>query len=183
MSTATLITAEEFASMSFDKPVELVRGEIIEMTNPGFRHGNLCFRLAIMIGRWLETHPDYDVATNDSGVQIEAEPDTVRGPDLMVVRKSKLPGGQGPIGHLTIPPDVAIEIRSPSDRSNDVMRKVSLFLAAGVAEVWVIEPDHRRVFVHRDHEETTVFQGDDSVSSPQLPDFECPLAKLFEGIA
>jgi Uma2 family endonuclease len=183
MSTATLITAEEFIAMSFDRPVELVRGEIVEMTNPGYRHGNLCFRLALIIGRWLESHAEFDVATNDTGVLIEVDPDTVRGPDLMILRKSKLPGGRGPVGHLTIPPEVAVEIRSPSDRSNDVMRKVALFLAAGVAEVWVIEPDHQRVFIHRDNEETTVFQGSDIVTSPQLPGLECPLAKLFEGIA
>lgn len=43
MSTATtLITAEEFMAMSFDRPTELVRGEIIEMTNPGGRHGLVC---------------------------------------------------------------------------------------------------------------------------------------------
>ncbi len=182
MSIATLITAEEFSTMSFDMPVELVRGEIVEMTNPGGRHGNMCFRLALMIGRWIETHAEFDVATNDSGVLVENDPDTVRGPDLLVIHRSKLPGGRFPTGHLGVPPEVAIEIRSPSDRSNDVMRKISLFLAAGVAEVWVIEPDHQRVFIHRDEEETTVFQGSDIVTSPQLPDFECPLPKLFEGI-
>ncbi len=183
MSTATLITAEEFATMSFDRPCELVRGEIVEMTNPGFRHGNLCFRLALMIGRWMESHSDFDVASNDSGVLVESDPDTVRGPDLLIVRKSKLPPGGSPVGHLTFPPDVAIEIRSPSDRSHDVMRKVSLFLAAGVTEVWVIEPDHQRVFIHRDQEETTVFQATDVLTTPQLPDFACPLSLLFEGLA
>ncbi len=183
MSTATLITAEEFATMSFDRPCELVRGEIVEMTNPGFRHGNVCLRLGGMLYAWLQSHPEFSAASNDSGVLVESDPDTVRGPDLMVIRKSKLPQGRGPIGHLSVPPDVAIEIRSPSDRSHDVMRKVSLFLAAGVTEVWVIEPDHQRVFIHRDQEETTVFQATDVLTTPQLPDFACPLSLLFEGLA
>ena len=36
-STATLITADEFAGMSFDKPVELVRGEIVELLEGAVR--------------------------------------------------------------------------------------------------------------------------------------------------
>lgn len=180
MSTTALITAEEFSSMSFDRPVELIRGEIVELTNTGGRHGNICFRLSGLIFQWLASHPEFDAASNDTGVLLERDSDTVRGPDLLVMRKSRLPAGQFPKKHLTSAPELAIEVRSPSDRTSEVLEKVAMFLAAGVVEVWVIEPDHQLVFIHRDNEETTVFQGSDSLTSPQLPDFECPLPKLFE---
>ena len=62
------------------------------------------------------------------------------------------------------------------------MSKVALFLAAGVAEVWVVEPDHQRIFIHRDNEETTVFEIDDTLTSPLLTGFDCPLAQLFQGL-
>jgi Uma2 family endonuclease len=182
MSTATVITAEEFATMSFDRPVELVRGEIVAMTNPGGHHGKLCLRISGMIYNWLDAHPEYDAASNDTGVLLECDPDTVSGPDVLVIRKARLPGGQMPKRHLTVSPEVAIEIRSPSDRSREALQKAFTFLAAGVTEVWVVEPNHHRVTIHRDNEETTVFQGNDILTSPQLPDFECPLSKLFEGI-
>ncbi len=91
MSTATLITAEEFAAMSFDRPVELVRGEIIEMTNPGGRHGNISFGWGDSCTMWLARHPEYDAASNDTGVLLEQDPDTIRGPDLLVLNKSRLP--------------------------------------------------------------------------------------------
>jgi Uma2 family endonuclease len=181
MSTdVALITADEFAAMSFDRPVELVRGEIVEMTNPGGRHGNICFRLSLKIGAWIETHPEFDAATNDSGILLERNPDTVRGPDLLVIRKSRLPAGQFPKSHLTAPPEVAVEVRSSSDRTSEVLHKVALFLSAGVAEVWVIDPDHRRVIVYRDLEEEIVFDAPQVLTSSGLPGFNCPLDKLFE---
>lgn len=181
MSTdVALITADEFAAMSFDSPVELVRGEIVEMTNPGGRHGNICFRLALVIGAWIEKHPEFDAATNDSGILLERNPDTVRGPDLLVIRKAVLPGGRFPKAHIKSAPEVAIEVRPPGDRTSEVLHKVALFLAAGVAEVWVIDPDHRRVIVYRDLEEVTVFDAPQVLTTSRLPDFSCPLDKLFE---
>ena len=47
MTTQTLITAEQFSSMSFDVPTELVRGELVEMTNPGGWHGRSSSKASI----------------------------------------------------------------------------------------------------------------------------------------
>lgn len=181
MSTATLITAEEFAAMSFDRPVELVRGEIIEMTNPGGRHGNICFRLGGLLYQWLARHPEYDAASNDTGVLLEQDPDTIRGPDLLVLNKSRLPSGQFPKKHLTVAPELAIEVRSPSDRTSEVLEKVALYLSAGVTEVWVIDPEMRVVHVYREDEGDQTFGEQDTVTSRCLPDFSLPVTELFMG--
>ena len=183
MSIATLITAEEFAGMSFDRPVELVRGEIIEMTNPGGRHGNLCFRLGGILYRWLESHPEFDAASNDTGVLLEQDLDTVRGPDILVMRKSRLPGGQFPKTHLTDSPELAIEVRSPSDRTSEILEKVAMYLAAGVVEVWVVDPGQRVVHVYHESEGDLTVSEQETLTSTCLPDFALPLANLFQGMA
>ncbi len=181
MTTATLITAEEYATMSFDRPVELVRGEIVEMTNPGGRHGLICVNLSFELKLWIRDGAPYRVVSNDSGVQTQRDPDSVRGPDLLVIQQGKLPDGKVQVGHFTTPPDVAIEVRSPTDRWPGVIAKAGEFLSAGVGEVWVIDPDHWRVHVFCLHDEPTILNINDVLSSQLLPGFSCPVTALFEG--
>jgi Uma2 family endonuclease len=115
-------------------------------------------------------------------VLLERDPDTVRGPDLLVIRRERLSNGEIPRGHFQVAPDVAIEVLSPSDRWADVLQKVSQFLKAGVAEVWVIDPDHHRLHAYRMNDEPTVFSGEQRLMSAALPEFECLVSELFRGL-
>lgn len=183
MSTATLITAEEFARMSFDTPVELLCGEIVAMTRPGQRHGVVCSNAAFLLGTWQRKQSKrWTVTTNDAGVVLSREPDTVRGPDLYVIETSRLPGGEVGTGFLATSPEVVIEVVSPSDRWPAVVEKVGQFLKAGVAEVWVLNPEHRRLHLYRIDDEPTVLNADGTLRSQVLPDFECPVAEFFLGV-
>jgi Uma2 family endonuclease len=182
MSTTTLITAEEFAEMSFDVPVELIKGEIVEMTLPGGWHGAICFNTAGLLRDWIRGGADFRAMTNDSGVILERDPDTVRGPDLLVIRRDRLPGGEIPRKLFEVPPDVAIEVKSPTDRWSEIHVKVGMFFAAGTGEVWVIDPDHRRVHIFHAEDEPTILNEGETVSSALLPGFSVPVSDFFEGI-
>ncbi|HWL07319.1 MAG TPA: Uma2 family endonuclease [Planctomicrobium sp.] len=189
MSTATiepvktsLVTAEIYSGMSFDVPVELVRGEIIEMTNPGARHGIVCSRIAFQLGKWAESQQSWLICTNDSGVLIQHNPDTVRGPGVLVIHQEKLPGGVIPKGHLAVAPEVTIEVVSPSDRWDNILEKVSQFLHVGVGEVWVIDPEHRRLHLFKRDDEPTIFNEDQTFKSTLLTGFEIPVKELFSGL-
>ena len=127
-------------------------------------------------------HADVCITCNNSGIVLDRNPDTVRGPDLQVISRDRLLNRKIPVGYLTVPPDVAIEVRDVWDRTSKLLERIVEFLEFGVGEVWVVCPKTKMVFIHRDNEETTVFQGTDIVTSPQLPDFQCPISKLFEGI-
>lgn len=52
-----LVTADEFLQMSFEHPVELERGEIVEMPPAGFAHGILCGRIFLALSRWSDEAP------------------------------------------------------------------------------------------------------------------------------
>ncbi len=181
MTTATLITAEEFSRMSFDGPCELVRGEIVEMTGPGQRHGGICHNVSRVLIKWLPREDDYAISTNDAGVKTEVDPDTVRGPDVQIIERHRLDDGKLPIGHLNVPSDVAVEVMSPSDRWPRIIQKVGEYLAAGVREVWVLDPDHQRVHVYRVDDEPTVLDRDRELISTAIPGLHFPVSELFRG--
>lgn len=116
MSTAARpMTAEEYVRITpSDVPTELVRGEIVEMNRPGFRHGRTCHRASLLIGNFVDAHDLGHVLTNDSSVITERNPDTVRGPDVWFVGYDKLPkDAEEPDGYLEIVPDLVFEVLSP----------------------------------------------------------------------
>lgn len=68
-------------------------------------------------------------------------------PDLVVV----LIGRESIITHAKIngPPDLVVEILSPSTAKNDMAVKKNLYQREGVTEYWIVDPDARAVEQYR----------------------------------
>ena len=183
MSTTTaLVTADEFSSMAHERPCELIRGEIVEMTSPGSRHGQVCSNVSHLLQTWSRQQlVPYNVISNDAGVLTErdSETDSVRGPDVSAIRNDRLPDGELPVGHMSVAPELCVEVLSPSDRWPDVLSKVSELLRAGVHEMWVINPAHRRVHLYHSDDEPTVLDHDENLTSTALPGLAFAVQELF----
>lgn len=158
MPTTTLITADEFDSLSFDQPVELFAGELVYTTNPGACHGAVCVNRSLALGVWAKTNQLFSVLSNGTGIQTSTDPDSVRGPDVYVVKKEAL-GPQGlPSGRLKVAPTLAVEVRSPSNTWRKLLSKGIEFLAIGVKEVWIVDPTSRHVHVYQENSEPTILK-------------------------
>lgn len=182
MTTTTLITAEEFGQMTFDAPVELVRGEVVEMNRPGGIHGKIGTNVAFMLEAWARNTGGFDVIVNDAGVITRRDPDSVRGPDVFVVARARLAGGRLPAGHFEVAPDLVVEVMSPSDRWSDVIAKIAEFLQAGVQEAWIVDPEQKRIHVYTGDAEPHVFDASAEVSSRALPGLQFHVNDLFRGV-
>ena len=78
------------------------------------------------------------------------------------------------------PPLLAVEVLSPDNTRREVERKVGIYLGAGVALVWVVDPKPRTVSVHQPGREPRVLGGDDVLEGGEvLPGFAVALAHLF----
>ncbi len=143
-SSTALLTAEEFARRPDPGyPEELVRGEVVAMTPPGFRHGRVCAQVVYLLKSVADQHDLGHVVSNDAGVVTERAPDSVRGPDVAFYRYERLPRDARIEGYPPVAPDLVIEVLSPHDRWNRVLAKVAEYLEAGVAVVGVLDPDGR----------------------------------------
>jgi Uma2 family endonuclease len=81
------------------------------------------------------------------------------------------------------PPDLLIEILSPSNRGHDLLTKRALYARAGAREYWIVDPVQRTIEVltlDRDafHSVQTA-SGDDSVVSLLLAGTTIPVAGIF----
>jgi Uma2 family endonuclease len=189
MSTATsatkkLMTAEEFCDWvhqpeQTNKWFELARGEVIELPSPTKPHGFVCFNLGRILGNFLYERGKGYLTGNDSGVILERAPDTVRGPDLALYEDAESFAELHP-KYGEAPPRIAIEVLSPNDRANTVLRKISDYLRCGVGMVWVIDPEIRTVTVHRPGKAQVQLAASQELSGEDvLPGFRCPIADFF----
>ena len=80
-----------------------------------------------------------------------------------------------------MPPDLIVEVLSPNDRAKAVMEKVRDYFSVGIAAVWLIDPERRRLTIHRrDNPSPTVLGEDDDVDGqPELPGFRCRVAEFL----
>jgi Uma2 family endonuclease len=186
MSTGTttkLMTGEEFCDWvqqpgQSDRWFELVRGEVIELPPPAQPHGILNANIARILGNHAFQRRKGFVAS-DSGVLLDRDPDTVRGPDVAYYESAKTFREAHP-KYGEIPPRLAVEILSPNDRANQVMRKITDYLQGGVALVWVVDPEAETVTIYQpDKTPRTRLRDQEITGEDVLPGFSCKVADFF----
>jgi Uma2 family endonuclease len=67
-------------------------------------------------------------------------------PDAFFLGQKKVPRPL-PKQQFEVPPDLAVEVPSPSNRGEDLEEKRPAYQEAGVGEIWLVDPAARRVLV------------------------------------
>jgi Uma2 family endonuclease len=147
---ATQMTAAKFAEFCAlpehaDRRYELVRGELVEMSLSDARHNRIVFWVASLLQAYAARRGGGTLLGADQALIVAA--DAVRGADLAFFHRT-LPDDDAHAGWLAIPPELVIEVVSPQDRFGEIMDKVAEYLAFGVPQVWVVEPELRQVVVY-----------------------------------
>ena len=180
-SPARLVTAEEFARIPNDAyHYELVDGRVVPMSPPGSRHGALATRIAMLLQQCADTQRLGTVITA-GGFTIGTDPDTVREPDVAFISRERVLETGIPDSFWPGPPDLAVEIVSPSDRRLAVTAKANDYLARGVRLVWVVDSKKATVTVYRPAARPVALGSDEILDARDvLPGFSCAVARLFE---
>lgn len=114
-----------------------------------------------------------------SGVILDRDPDTVRGPDVALYEDAKKYSELHPKYGET-PPILAVEVLSPNDRADQVLRKIADYLSNGVRLLWVIDMELPTVTVYRpDKQQYVVTRTGKLTGEDVLPDLECSVSEFF----
>jgi len=181
MQTKTLMTAKEFAKSGPETDgFELVRGELVPMPPPKPKHGAACARVVYLLTAYVQTFGRGTVYCNDTGLITQADPDTVRGVDVMIYLKPKSQEKATSEEYSAEPPDLAVEVRSPDQSWKQLVEKVAEYLKLGVPLVWVVDPKTERVHVFQPDQEPQVFAaGNELTAGTALPGFRCMVEEIF----
>lgn len=176
----SLMTADELLYARIpDKRVELVRGVLTVRELPGYTHARVTASLGTRLGTHIENSGANVVLLAETGFKVARSPDTVRGPDLAVIRRDRLPVPE-PRGFLDLGPEMVVEVLSPGDRPGEVLAKVADWLSAGTRLVWIIDPERRLARVYREDGSLTIVTATEQLDGEDVvPGFSCPLAAIL----
>src|SRR5579864_8468533 len=143
-ATKTLLTAEEFDNYPFeeDKRYELDQGELIEMTRPAYKHNRVLAKLLFEVTLYLRQSQLGEALLSENLYALS--PNTRRSPDLAIIlgdRHQELKDAKV----IPIIPEIAVEVLSPSETTRMIHRKLRQYFAAGVKEVWLVDPDVKEI--------------------------------------
>jgi Uma2 family endonuclease len=138
------MTLEEWAAMPEDDEGELVDGVLVEEEMPDLTHETVVAWLVQTLRSWLIPRRGF-VFGSEAKFAVAAR--RGRKPDLTVY----LPGCP-PLprrGLVRVPPDIAVEVVSPTarDRRRDRIEKAGDYAAFGVRWYWLVDPARRSLDV------------------------------------
>ena len=169
------ITPEEFLENDFEG-YEYVKGELVPMAPPSMEHGEISINIIRYLDLHVYTHQLGRLYTAETTFQLE---DRMVKPDVAFVSTDRLPENRRK--GSPVPPDLAVEIVSPTDMHYDVTEKAFAYLKAGTRLVWVIEPVAKTVMVYRSETDFALLTCEDTLTGEDVVEgFTCPVAQLFE---
>jgi Uma2 family endonuclease len=175
------------SSVTEGKLCELVDGILVEK-GMGFREGSLGAWLIHLLHAYLETDNVGHVAGADGMIRFKL--DLVRMPDVSFIRWDSVDDPQvieNPVGaFLEVPPDLAVEVISPSNTQSEMAIKLGEYAKAGVKLVWYVDPERKEVDVYPKasaKRKKTLGVNDTLDGGDILPGFSVPVSRIFESRA
>ncbi|MCC6616796.1 MAG: Uma2 family endonuclease [Anaerolineae bacterium] len=180
-----LYTEDELMALGSDARIEVIDGEIVEMSPVGGRHH--------FIGGNLHRRLDRHVVDGDLGYVfmdgllflLNKEGRGIKGaqvPDVAYVRKSAMPGNWNIDKPFPGAPTLAVEVMSPDDKTEEVLTHVRRYLEAGTEQVWVVYPKEQELhqYVRGLPEQVRVYLiGDTLDGGDMLPGFTLKMGDVF----
>ena len=177
----TLVTAEALEQIpSTNERTELVRGELRTMAPAGEEHGEIAGSVYGALYQFVRQRKLGKVYAAETGFVLSRDPDTVRAPDAAFVSSDRL-SHKRRTTFFDGPPDLAVEVVSPSETERDVKEKVQDYLRAGTRLVWIIHPPTRTVTVHHPLSQPLVLTIEDTLDGEDVvPGFTVAVREILE---
>lgn len=180
LDKARTYTVEEFMSLPDDgKRYELIEGELKEMPGPNHKHGIITSRLIMALGNFLASQGQSpDLALTNMAFELAKK--TAPIPDVAFITAERA-AGDDLSKAFSGPPDLAIEIMSPTDKWSEVINKVKLYQRYQTRLIWVVDPFDQGVFVYQlGHPRRTLLAEDELTGEDVIPGFSLAVQALFD---
>ncbi len=175
-----LMTADELIKLprGQGKKYELIRGVLIEKMPTGDPHADTTVLTSYFLTQYTFDSGYGVTRVGEPGYRLERNPDTVRSPDVAWFAPERIP--EGTQGFPELAPDLAVEVKSPSNSNPEMAAKAQMWLCYGSQIALVLDPDSVTVRIHRPNTEPVTLGQDDILDlGDLLPGFSIPVWQLF----
>ncbi len=179
------LTADDLASLptGMGKRYELIEGKLVTLAPTKILHGITTNRISLLLNLYNAEHKLGTLVAAETGFYTRGNDRTVRAPDVAFISFKRLPAEKLKAAGRdfgTVPPDLIVEVVSPSDKTSETEDKVQEWLDFGVAVVWVVYPEKQRMHVFSG-DQSRILHADDRLDGGEaLPGFDTPVSAFFE---
>jgi Uma2 family endonuclease len=165
------------------KRYEIIDGELFVTRAPHIQHQDAAGQLYLCLQNWSKA-TGLGKAFSTPGVIFSPNDAVI--PDLVWISKDRLAVGLDDAGHLTVAPEIVVEILSAGETNEqrDKEVKLKLYSLYGVQEYWIVNWRLKTLDIYRRHNAqlqrvNTLLDGD-ILSSPLLPGLAVAIADIFQ---
>ena len=166
---------------------EIVDGVMLMAPAPTADHQWVMFEISVRLRSFVNERELGVVLPAPVDLLIQREPLRTRQPDILYLSaertgmrgRSQLRG----VHFLEIPPDLVVEVLSPSSSRRDIEERLADYKGIGVLECWLVSPEAETIEVLRlsSNEAATevIFGADGTLTSDVFSDFTLPIREIF----
>jgi Uma2 family endonuclease len=179
VTLAPRITLEDFLKLPETKPAsEYLEGEVYQKTMPQGEHSTLQGELVNGINQVAKSNkiayalPELRCTFGGRSIV----------PDIAVYTWERIPRNvQGRIANrFETHPDWMIEILSPEQSANKLIKKIFFCLQQGTQLVWLVDPEDESVLIFRPDVQPEIKEGDDILPAlPALTEWRLTVREMF----
>jgi Uma2 family endonuclease len=172
-------TVEDFESFvmlpeNVERMFEYIGGEIVEVPSNPYS-SKIALRISTYLGIYLLKNNLGHLTGESGGYRVSGER---YAPDVGFISRRRQPEMPHE-GYNPAPPDLAVEVLSPTDPEKRLRVKIANYLAAGTM-VWVIYPETREIEVYLPGQPVKILdEGDVLDGGELLPGFSLAVNDIF----
>lgn len=172
------MTADEFEASPFAETYELIRGELYPIMPAGALHGLITNRISRLLANFVDENNLGEVFAAETGFRLKKN--STVGADVAFVGRENLARFGVPDSFFPTAPDLAVEVISPGNTSEEITTKVEDYLSSGSRLVWIVYPKRKVVVVYRANNMVSFLHENEELSGEDvIPNFQLPLDKIF----
>ena len=173
---------EEICAKNPDLRLELTEeGHIILMAPVGLEGSYQSGEVFRQLANWSKKDATGIAVESSAGFRLPSR--AVRAPDAAWVSWERLrvipPAARKRF--VALSPDFAVEIMSPSDEERELIEKCRRYIKNGTREVWLLNPETRRIFVYLPEAEE-IYENPGKIQSRILKGFTLRLRAVWKGL-
>lgn len=154
---------------------EFIGGDIVQVVSNS-KSSNLGMFIGSFITMYVHTNKLGHTTGADGGYQVGDERYI---PDTGFISKERMPELES-ASYISVAPDLALEVVSPSDSQRLLMIKIGNYLAEQTT-VWVVYPEEQEIEIYAPNTSVIKLTKDDTLEGGGvLPGFQLPLKTIFE---
>ena len=183
MSTSTaLMTADELLELPRGQHrYELINGELKTMSPASHDHGRIAMRIGATLAEFVWRNNLGEAYAAETGFLLTSNPDTVLAPDAAFISEEHARRGRDRKGYWPGPPDIAVEVLSPSETGPKARKKIEEWLGYGTKQVWIVNPKKQTLTVHWASGESKTFSSEEIFEADELlRGFSVAVADIFK---